>query len=150
LAVAAIDAGWEFKKPEYDAIFSAQNPPLERLSRWCTRSILDQREKLVHYGRVCGCPVATMGSEMANQDEILRAKCEELMARALRYLESAIRDAKAEGLIAVDDVPSAALQVHCLYLGQMIQARVRNDLSLLEHLEDSVFRFLGASHPVKA
>ncbi|HTI71718.1 MAG TPA: TetR/AcrR family transcriptional regulator [Candidatus Limnocylindria bacterium] len=148
LAVEAYEAHWQQKRPEMDRIFSPQVPPLQRIENLCQCLYEGQKSKATQYGRVCGCPYASVGAEVATQDEKIRAKSEELMHRSLRYLESAIADAARDGFISVDDPASVAKQVYSLTLGLMIRAKVQNDPEVLAELAPSVFRMLGVRQPV--
>jgi len=144
LAVASYEEHWREKQPELDRIFSPQIPPLERLSQWCNYVIERQKQKAQKYGRVCGCPYASVGSEVATQDEKIRAKTQELFERNLRYLESAIADAKREGLVHCKDPIVAARRIYSVALGMLLRAKVRNDLGVLEDLEPAIMDLIGA------
>lgn len=74
LALAAYEEHWQHKQPQLDALFSAQFPPLERLSRWCQIVYETQRDLFEKFGHVCGCPYANVGAELATQDDRIRAK----------------------------------------------------------------------------
>ena len=144
LAVEAYEEHWRLKQPELDQIFSPQIPPLGRLQRWC-RNICDrQKEKAKKYRHVCGCPYASLGTELATQDEKIRVKAQELMDRNIRYIESALMDAKRQRLVSVDDPQSGATRVYSSTLGLLLQAKIRNDLKLLEDLEPMVMNMIGA------
>src|ERR1700744_549273 len=103
LAVAAYEENWREKQPELDRIFSPQTPPLERLELWCDHIYNRQKSKAEKYGHVCGCPYATLGAELATQDEKIRAKTEQLVDRTLKYVESALMDAKHHDLIQIEN-----------------------------------------------
>ncbi len=150
LAVSAYDEHWKAKQPEMDRIFSPQVAPLERLSNWCGYIYQAQTEKAKEHGRVCGCPYASIGAEIATQDEKIRAKTEELIARSTKYLESAIADAKREGLVAVDDPKAVAGQVYSFVLGSLLQAKIQNDTGGLRQLEPTVMAIIGARITVPA
>lgn len=150
LAIAAYEAGWAAKRAEFDAVFSVQTPPLERIINWCRLTRKDQRHKAEKYGRICGCPVSGMGAEMANQEEKLRQKCEELMNRVLLYVEAAITEAKAAGLVDVENPKTAAMIVQSLGIGLLLHARIHNDISVLDELEPAIMRQLGAEAAVVA
>ena len=68
LALATIDAGLEHIKADYDDIFSPARPASERFDRLVDHLIEMQQEKLALHGYVCGCPLATLGSELAPED----------------------------------------------------------------------------------
>src|SRR6185369_12798948 len=103
-----------------------------------------QKERSERYGKVCGCPYASIGTEIATQDDKIRAKAEELMLRTTKYLESAIADAKREGLVTVENPKTAAKQLHAFILGNILQAKVENNIEALRDLEPTVMAIIGA------
>jgi TetR/AcrR family transcriptional repressor of nem operon len=144
LVVEAYEEHWQMKRPEMDRIFSPQVPPLERLQNWCQYMYAVQKEKAEKYGHVCGCPFASVGSEIATLDEKIRAKSEYLMNASRKYVESAIGDAIREGSVTVKDPVAASLTLQSLLLGMLVEARVQNDLKVLEGLDGVVLEFIGA------
>lgn len=144
LTVAAMEADWKNKQPELDAIFSPQLPPLERLERYCESSLRCQQDKLAAYGKICGCPMITLGAELSTQEENIRLKAAEILNRYIRYLESAIRDAQNEGLVAGGDSRATAARVFSLLQGALLQAKILNDLAPLRDLKANVLRLLDA------
>jgi len=150
LAAEAYQEHWRGMRPTFERIFAIETPPLERLRRWCALVCETQREKAEQYGRVCGCPYATLGAELATQDETMRARLEALMESAKGYLERAISDAIREGLATVSDPTAAAQRVFSICLGMLVEARVRNDLEVLRDLEPAVMDLIGATAVVAA
>lgn len=149
LAIEAYQEHWKEKQPELDRIFSPQVPPLERLQRYCRYVYDGQAEKAQKYGRVCGCPYASIGSEVATQDEKIRVKSEELIARGRKYFESAIADAIRAHQVSVKDASVAAQRVHSMILGMLVEAKVQNNLEILRDLDTTIMALLGAN-PVVA
>lgn len=143
LAVEAYEEHWREKQPELDRIFSPQIPPLKRLSLWCQNMRERQRLKAEKYGHVCGCPYASLGTELATQDEKIRAKSEELVDRNIRYVESALRDAQREGVVSVEDCGAVAKRVYLTVLGMLLYAKIHNDLSVLNDLERTIIAMVG-------
>lgn len=146
LALAAYEAHWRMRQPEYDATFSPLVPPLERIFRWCGNIERRQMELHSRYGFVCGCPYVNIGAELGTQDERLRAKSEELIQRMVAYLESAVSDAQRMGFLP-SDTPALQLarELQSCAIGQVLMAKVHNDPSLLKDLKTSVSRLLGVS-----
>ncbi|HVU07518.1 MAG TPA: TetR/AcrR family transcriptional regulator [Verrucomicrobiae bacterium] len=144
LAIEAYEEHWREKQPELDRIFSPQIPPLEQLERWCRHVCDRQRQKAKKYGHVCGCPYASLGTELATQDERIRLKSQELVDRNIRYIESALLEAKRQGLIAIADPQAGARRVYSTVLGMLLQAKIRNDLGVLDELEPTVMGMIGA------
>ena len=143
LTVAAAEENWRERQPELDRIFSPQTPPLERLQLWCKNIYNRQKKKAEKYGHVCGCPYVTLGTEVATQDEKIRAKTEQIVDRTLKYIESALVDAKHHNLIDIDDPQETAKRVYSMVLGTLLFARIRNDLSVLNDLEPSILGIIG-------
>jgi TetR/AcrR family transcriptional repressor of nem operon len=144
LVVEAYEEHWKEKRPEMDRIFSPQVPPLERLQNWCQYMYAVQKDKAGKYGHVCGCPFASVGSEIATLDEKIRIASEHLMNSGRKYVESAIADAIREGSVTVKDPVAAAMTLQSLLCGMLVEARVKNDLKVLNVLESTVMDFLGA------
>ncbi len=144
LVVAAYEEHWNEKRPAMDRVFSPQVPPLERIHNFCQYVYETQKEKAERYGHVCGCPYASVGSEIATLDEKIRAKSEQLMNSGGKYIESTIADAIREGTVTVKDAASAAQRVGMLLLGMLVEARVQNDLKVLEGMESTILDYIGA------
>lgn len=144
LAMEAYEEHWKEKRPEMDRIFSPQVPPLERLQKWCEWMVNGQTQKAEKYGHVCGCPYASIGAEIATQEEKFRAKTEELINSGRKYVESAIADAIRADLVTVTDPVRAAQQVYCICIGMLVEAKCQNSLDVLQDLEPTVMRVLGA------
>jgi Transcriptional regulator len=144
LAVTAYQEHWRESRPKFDAIFSSQLPPLERIHNWCEFVYEGQKAKREKYGHICGCPYASVGSEIATQDERIRAKTEEILDCGRKYLESAIAEAARLGQITEKDPAKLALRVQSVFQGMLIEAKVQNDLEILRDLEPTVMRLIGA------
>lgn len=145
LAQASLAMEWEKYRPTYDAIFSATLPPLDRIRRYCESMVQEQVDLQKRHGCVLGCPLCTLGSEISTQDRKLRDQVQEIMAHGLKYLETAIRDAHAGGLIHAPDAAAKAALVHAFQLGLLLQARISNDLAVLANLCRDTFEILGVT-----
>jgi TetR/AcrR family transcriptional repressor of nem operon len=148
LAVAAYEEHWREKQPELDRVFSPQLPPLTRLNSWCNYIRERQRMRAEKYGHVCGCPYASLGTELATQDEKIRAKAEEMVDRTLRYVENTLTEAKHQNLVVVKDTTVMAKRVYSTVLGFLLHAKIRNQLSVLEDLEPAILDMIRVVEPV--
>lgn len=138
LAIAAIEHGWEEFRQRLDQMFSASKSPVDRLFD-CMRELRrEQEEQFAKHGRVLGCPIHSLGSEISPLDAQLRDLLRSKMAQYLRYFESAIRDAHAEGLIDAPDAANKARIVFSYSEGLLAHARIWNDLSVLDSLEEGL------------
>jgi TetR/AcrR family transcriptional regulator, transcriptional repressor for nem operon len=145
LAAAALEADWQKRKSDMDTIFSPTVPPLERLERYFSfvHDRLAQVQKKC--GSILGCPLMSVGSEVSTQDEMLREKVQSILDRKIRYFESAIRDADAQGLIVAPDAKAKAKGLFACFQGTLAQARIQNNLELLREFKQIAFDMLGAS-----
>ena len=148
LAIAGLESAWQKHLAELDHIFSPQHPPLERLRKLCEYLVTDQRECAAKHGRVLGCPVHSLGAEVSTWEVDLEAKIKEAIAKHQRYFESALRDAIHDGLVPAQ--PDAAMRARILsaYVeGVLLQARLLNDINVLDAMADSVLMIARMSAP---
>jgi len=138
LALAAID-----HRKELDQIFSPVVPPVERILN-CFRNFRQEQEELFKkHGRVLGCPIHSLGAEVSTVDERLRDKLQEILSQFIRYYESAIRDAQAQGSIVTHDAMALARIVFAYSEGLLLHARMWNDLGRLDEFESGAKIILG-------
>ena len=143
LAAEAIDAHWVERRAELDSIFSPTIPPLERLRKYCDSHYEFQREIKDKYGRVLGCPLFSLGAEVCTQEDALRKKIEEILSYKRKYLESAIRDAHAAGVIRAPDPAAKAAMLQAYCEGLLTQARIQNNVEVLRDAIRGWFAILG-------
>jgi len=147
LAVAALERSARAQKPLWDEQFSPSVPPLDRIRARCNHTYRRQAEIKARTGKVLGCPLCSVGSEICNQDEKIRDKIQEILAANARYWESAIRDAQQEGLIEPGDPAVKARCALAYYEGLITQARIHNDVEILADLGRLVLEHLRAREP---
>ncbi len=147
LAVAAYERYWETKRAFMDRIHSPQVPPLERLKMSCEFTIQDQTEKFKSFGKVLGCPFCALGSELSTTDEAIRQKVEVMSARIIKYQEALVRDLVAEGHIETNDVHGLARELYFYFTGVLMQAKIENNLKVLDRLHCGASRLLGIKQP---
>ncbi len=135
LAVAALEKLWnEEWKPALDAAFSSSLDPLVRLTRHLEAIHHYHVATKTRFGKVLGCPVCTVGSEVSTQEVDVSSVIRDIVSRKRRYYESAIRDAVASGVIEPCDPAQEALALFALIEGLVSQARIMNDPDVLRKL----------------
>lgn len=135
LAVAALERMWSQDwKPTLDAKFSSSVDPTTRMTEYLKGIYERQIEVKQKYGKILGCPVCSVGSEISTQEVDVSAKIRELLARKRRYYESTIRDAVSEGVMDPCDPSQKALALMGLIEGMVAQARIMNDPEVLKNL----------------
>ena len=145
LAAEAFEESWKEKRVELDAIFSPTVPPLERLRKYAEFAYNFQSSIKAKYGRVLGCPHSSLGSEICTQEDKLQKTIQNIMALKQKYLESAIRDADAAGLVEAPDPAAKARMVLAYYEGVLTQARIQNDIEMLRDTASGMFAILGVN-----
>ncbi len=143
LAVAALEAQWEQRRPKMEELFAADTPPLERLERYFDHVLEKQAALLRERGRVLGCPLMSIGCEISTQDPAIGAKVCELLARNRAWFEQAVADAAAEGVIRSVDPGATARTLFAFYEGTLAQARIENSLEPIRALKAGALGLLG-------
>lgn len=143
LALAAFDHSWAERRKELDAVFSPEVDPLERILA-CFRDFRREQEELwAKHGRVLGCPVHSLGAEVATTDPGLRDRLQEILEEFLSYYEAAIRDGQASGVVVPGDPQMLARMVFAYSEGLLLHARMRNDLTPLDDFEAGALYLLA-------
>ena len=147
LAVAALERMWaEDWKAKMDTVFSASVEPLERLKNYLVNIHRWQTETKVRYGRMIGCPVASVGSEVGTQECSICEKTREIMSRKRRYVESTVRDAIADGSLEPGDSVKRTTVLLSFIEGMTLQARTANDPEVLKDLPELGLEYSGHDH----
>jgi len=143
LTAAALEAEWNKNRKNMDALFSPTVPPLERFDRYFEYVHDHLAEIQKKCGSILGCPLLTIGSEVGTQDEGVRDTVQRIWNRKIRYFESAIRDAHAQGLIEAPDPEAKAKTLFACYHGTLTQARVENNVELIRDFKRVARDVLG-------
>ena len=143
LALAAIEVDWNARREVLDHIFSPSKPPMDRIRDFLADGMKTQEAMKAQCGYVLGCPLCTLGAEVCTMEQALRAKIQEVMEGVRKYLESAVRDAKAAGIAHVADEILATQTLWAYYEGLLTQARITNDLGVLRGGWDGTLTLLG-------
>jgi TetR/AcrR family transcriptional repressor of nem operon len=143
LAVAALEKLWTDEwQPSLDRAFSSSIEPLARFTGYFETIYQHQLATKVKYGKVLGCAVCSVGSEVSTQEVDVAGAVRAMMARKLKYYESAIRDAVAQGVIEPCDPAHESLALLGLLEGLIGQARIMNDPEILRRLPDMALGLL--------
>jgi TetR/AcrR family transcriptional regulator, transcriptional repressor for nem operon len=143
LAAAALEAEWNKKRSDMDAMFSPTVPPIERFERYFdyVHDCLAARQK--ECGSILGCPMLSIGSEISTQDPLVRETIDRILDKKINYFVSAIRDAQGQGLIDAPDPQAKAKTLFACYHGVLAQARIQNDLALVREFKRIALDILG-------
>jgi len=95
---------------------------------------------------VLGCPLFSVGAEVSTQEDRLQKKIQEILEYKRKYLESAIRDAHAAGLIDAPDPVAKSRVLFAYYQGLQTQARIENKLEVLKDAISGTYELLGVKN----
>lgn len=143
VAAASLECEVKENRPIWDAMFSPVVPPLERLRRLCDHIYEHQAEIRMRHGKVLGCPLFALGAEVCTQESGLQVKIQEIFSLWRQYLESAVSDAHAAGLVSAPDAAATAQVIFAYNEGVMTQARIQNELAPLRGLYAGYLLILG-------
>jgi TetR/AcrR family transcriptional repressor of nem operon len=142
LMAAALEHYWLTNQPHFDRIFSPNTTPLEQIRKYFEYVRKRQIDRRSSTGRILGCPYASIGCEISQQEPVVGAKIRELMGRYCAYFERAIRAANDAGEIRVADPKAKAKELFALLEGTLTQARIHDDPSLLDGMADRAARIV--------
>jgi TetR/AcrR family transcriptional repressor of nem operon len=137
LAEAALAEAWEERRGVLEEmLLGSGEGTWEGLRRWGRDLVSLQGEMAGRHGRVVGCPLHALGAEISMQEEGLRRKVGEILERYVDLVDGAIR--RAEPGVTAEDAAVRARRVFAYVEGLLTQARIANDLRVLEGLEEGV------------
>ncbi len=146
LAIAAMEAAYQHYEPELANVFSASIPPAERFDRLAT--FIYEKQKFIKelYGRVCGCPFASLGSEMAGNEDAICQKAEEIFHRQESFFIRALQEMVVAGQIhEKTDLAAKAAQIRTYIMGLVMMARIQNNLTVLQReIKPGLIRIINA------
>jgi len=126
-----------------DRIFSAEKPPLDRLDDYFNHVRQTQTDRFQKYGRLLGCPFVSLGCELSTQDESIRLMAQKISEGKRVYLENTIREAIERGDVSAADPRALAGELHTYIVGLVQEAKIANDIRVLDRLKSGAYRLLG-------
>ncbi len=122
---------------------SLRSPPLDRLDDYFNHVRQSQLDRLQKYGRLLGCPFVSLGSELSTQDESIRLMAQKISECKCCYLEATLRDAIERGDISAADPKELASELRSYLVGLIQEAKIANDVRVLDRLKPGAHRLLG-------
>lgn len=147
LTLAALDDFYNQSKPLLEEVFNPQTLPQNRFINLCDLIYKKQKETKDIYGRVCGCPFLSLGSELANKQDIIQSKIMEISKIQTQYYNITIFDMIENNLLSKDiDIDKKSSQIYAFIMGHIMMARIQNDLEPLKNsLQTGIFNILEIS-----
>src|SRR4051812_14885801 len=120
LVIAALEAHWEKRRPELDALFSPVSAPLDRLRNYFASVYQKQTDMRKKYGCYVGCLYSSVGAGASDTPAIMK-HVQHILGQYERYYESALADAHARGQIRLTDIPGKAKSLFAFMEGVLAQ-----------------------------
>lgn len=144
LVLAAIDSQWQwFEQTMLAPNFLNSLPPQEQILHFFEQVLEVQQLQKQLSGAMRGCPAGNLTLELSTQDELIRARVEQLFQDWLRYFELMLGNAKAQGIVPATLNTSTTAQALLAYFeGVMLLAKGQNDPALIFTLRTGVLALM--------
>lgn len=145
LAVAVMEEAYHDYALDITAIFTLPISPIERFESFADFIYNKQKQANEQYGRVCGCPFASLGSEMAGNEALIQKKADEILNRQGTIFKDTLQQMVDSGLLPEDtDIANTCTQIIASILGQVMMARIQNNLNNLhKNVRLGLFQAIG-------
>lgn len=147
LALEALEAHWQQRKPVLDALFSPSLPPLARLDRYFDFIKRRQCELRGAHGKVLGCFYFSLGTQNVDLPRV-NARVREIISVYERYYANCLVEAETAGLVRLRDPAEKARSLFRFIEGLLADARLHDSLADLDNLPRLAFEFLGIEPPL--
>jgi TetR/AcrR family transcriptional repressor of nem operon len=122
----------------------ANAPGVEQLSMMYDAAIFGVVTQFEQTGHVQGCPIGSVGVEVATQSEAIRHEVAEALDEMTSTIEELATQAVAEGDLDRSTDPKALSQRLLAYLqGATLLAKSKNDPSVMQELKNGYLQLLG-------
>jgi TetR/AcrR family transcriptional regulator, transcriptional repressor for nem operon len=142
LTVHALDYDWQKKCLMMNEAFSPDLPPLQRLSRYFDSVYTKQKELHHQHGRVLGCPIFTLGSEVCTHEPEIGMKIHQLIGNYTAYFEKTLQEAAQLNNIPPGNAAERSRLLFNYFEGALTQARIQNNPDLLKNLAQEALEFI--------
>lgn len=123
-----------FHKDILERAFTADIPPLQRISRFFEYAGDFQQQMKQDTGQMPGCPFGNIACEMSTRDEAIRLKVEHIIRDAEIPFEQALAEAVANGDLPAMDTAATARALFAYVEGIMVYAKAHNDPDMVREL----------------
>jgi TetR/AcrR family transcriptional repressor of nem operon len=146
LALAVIEMQWEAQHATWSQVLSGEEPPLERLRRVCEVTAGGLHAAQQSCGSIAGCMFGNLALELRNQQtEAIRDRLREIFEIQTGLVAQVLAEATERGDIRAGDVRDAARSVVAQLEGQIMFAKLYNDIRRLDLLWPSILALLGGA-----
>lgn len=117
-----------------DQAFVRDIPPLSRLLRLANMAYEFQKQIKQQAGQILGCPFGNLATELATQDESIRARIDHIFGKLQGNISQVLQEATAAGDIHQIDVDATAQAMLAYFEGVLLMAKTQNDAEVIHQL----------------
>lgn len=144
LALAVMDLYWGHLECQLDhCLVKPGGSPVARLRAYFSANREQACENTTPCGKQRGCPLGNLVLELSTQDEVLRARLDDIFARWAGYFETVIAEAVELGELRDCCPKRTASDLISFMEGAILMAKLRNDPGLLDGLGGRALRLIG-------
>jgi TetR/AcrR family transcriptional repressor of nem operon len=135
LTLAVLDIYFTIAKEQLvDKAFATDLSPLARLDRFAKLTYKFQVQTMRDTGRVLGCPIGNLATELATQDEAIRTKISHLFTELQASIRQVVKDAVKAGELVDVNIEATAQAMLAYFEGVLLLAKTQNDPEVVRQL----------------
>ncbi|MGY0062323.1 TetR/AcrR family transcriptional regulator [Streptomyces sp. LZ34] len=150
LALAVIDEHWSEERQGWARALGSDTEPLQRLRQLFEATRADQHAGQQSCGTIAGCLFGNLTLEMSNQTETIRERLQQIFDEQVDMVDKVITEAVERGDVTVTATRQAARSVVAQLEGQVLFAKLYNNVEHLDALWANCLALLGSRPPQDA
>ncbi|MFD3666430.1 TetR/AcrR family transcriptional regulator [Streptomyces sp. NPDC058659] len=147
LALAVIDEHWTVQRAEWTRALDKDVPPLQRLRRLYESTAAELRTGQRSCGTVTGCLLGNLALEMSTGTATVRDRLREIFDEQVALVEGTVTEARGRGEVTVADAHEAARSLVAQLEGQVLFAKLYDDVGRFDVMWANSLTLLGAAAP---
>lgn len=147
LALAVIEEHWAGRRAEWTRALDGDVPPLPRLRRLYESTAAELRAGQRSCGTVTGCLLGNLALEMSTGTATVRERLREIFDEQVALVEEVVAEARGRGEVTVADTRGAARALVAQLEGQVLFAKLYDDVGRVDVLWANSLALLGARTP---
>lgn len=144
LALAVIDEHWTGRRAEWTRALDGDVPPLQGLRRLFDSTGAELRAGQLSCGTVTGCLLGNLTLEMSTGTAAVRERLREVFDEQVALVEGTVEEARGRGEVTVTDTHGAARALVAQLEGQVLFAKLYDDVERFDVLWANSLALLGA------
>ncbi|MFE1553142.1 TetR/AcrR family transcriptional regulator [Streptomyces sp. NPDC058718] len=147
LALAVIDEHWTAQRAEWARALDRDVPPLQGLRRLYDSTADELRAGQRSCGTVTGCLLGNLALEMSTGTATVRERLREIFDEQVALVAETVAEARGRGEVTVADAHGAARALVAQLEGQVLFAKLYDDVGRFDVLWANSLALLGARAP---